>query len=41
MHRDFFRIISQKPGIVKALCVDRNNPFDFACRKGSIYNQSN
>ena len=41
MHRDFFRIISQKPEYVKTFRNDLYNPFQFACRRWISYNQSN
>ena len=36
MHREHFRIISQKPKNVETHCNDLNNPFHFACRRWMI-----
>ena len=36
MYRQFFRIFSQNPEYVKSVCIDRNNPFHFACRRWII-----
>ena len=33
MHREFFKIISQKPEYVKGVCIYGNSPFYFACRR--------
>ena len=33
MYRQFFRIISQYPEYVKSVCIDKKNPFHFACRR--------
>ena len=40
MHREFFKIISQKPEYVKTFCKDLKTPFHFACRRRILYNQS-
>ena len=39
-HRQFFKILSQKPEYVKTHCHDKNNPFNSACRKWYLDNQS-
>ena len=39
-HREFFRIISQKPEYVKTHCNARKNPFHFASRIWIFYNHS-
>ena len=33
VHREFLRSISQKQEYLKNVCIDRNNPFHFACRR--------
>ena len=40
MHRQFSKIISQKPKYVKTHCNDLNNPFHFAFREWYSDNQS-
>ena len=37
-HRVFFKLISQNREYVKNNCNDLKNPFHFACRKWSLYN---
>ena len=32
MHRQFFKILSQNRDYVQTHCIDRNNPFHFACQ---------
>ena len=41
MQREFFRIISQNPDYVRTHCIDRNNPFRFACSRWIFNNQRN
>ena len=31
LHTEFLRIISRNPENVQTVCIDRNNPFHFAC----------
>ena len=38
MHRHCFRLLSQNPEYAKARCIDKNNPFHFACRKWYLFN---
>ena len=38
LHRQFFGKISQNPGIIQTHSNNLNNPFHFACRKWSLYN---
>ena len=33
MHRQLFKVISQKRDYVDFFCNDSNNPFHFACQK--------
>ena len=33
MHSEFLRIISRKPEYAKNVCIDRNKPFYFVCRR--------
>ena len=40
MHREVFKSLSQKPEYVNSFCIDRNNPFHFACRRWTLYNQT-
>ena len=40
LHRQFFKRESLKPDYGKTFCNDRNNPFDFACRKFVLLNIS-
>ena len=39
MHKDFFWLISRKPEYVKSVCIDRKDPFHFACRRWNFHNQ--
>ena len=41
MHRQFCKLLIQNPEYVKIHCNIRNNPFDFACRKWYLGNQTN
>ena len=38
MHRQFFRVLSQKSEFVQTHCNDRTYAFQFACRKWYLYN---
>ena len=33
MHRQFLKILSQNRDYVQTYCIDRKNPFHFACQK--------
>ena len=38
MHRHLYKVILKKPDFFKTLCNGLNNPLQFACRKGYLYN---
>ena len=38
MHRHLFKKLSQNHEYVQTHCIDRNDPFHFACRKWFIFN---
>ena len=38
MHRHLVKIVSQNPEYVQTHCNDRNNSFQFACRRWYLYN---
>ena len=38
MHRQFFKIISRNRDYIQTHGIDRRNPFQFACRQWSSYN---
>ena len=40
MNRQFLKIVSQNPENVQPTCNDSKNPFDFACRKWYLYNNT-
>ena len=38
MHRHFFGKLAQNRDYIQTHCNDKRNPFHFACRKWSLYN---
>ena len=40
-HRQFFKILSPNPEYVQTHCNDRRNPFQYACLKWYLDNQTN